>query len=148
MYKNIIFDIGNVLFEQSPFAPASFEPIMPGIALLTHCASLQDASGKQKYQLFALSNYDAASIALLGQAYSNTMELFTGVVTPTDSGHKKPNPAIFNYLCKRYGISAIESVFIDDKNSNIITANTLGMTGILCIDFASVRTKLQTLNII
>ena len=42
----------------------------------------------------------------------------------------KPDPRIFEILLERYGLSARESVFIDDNQRNVEVACRLSMTGI------------------
>ena len=42
----------------------------------------------------------------------------------------KPDPRIFEIILERYGLSARESVFIDDNQRNVKAARRLSMTGI------------------
>ncbi|MFG6332530.1 MAG: HAD family phosphatase [Lachnospiraceae bacterium] len=43
----------------------------------------------------------------------------------------KPDPAIYRLLLARYGLSAEESVFLDDTPENVEAAKALGMQGIV-----------------
>jgi putative hydrolase of the HAD superfamily len=46
----------------------------------------------------------------------------------------KPEPEIFEYLLRRYDISASQSIFIDDHPPNIRGAQAIGLRTILFAD--------------
>jgi 2-haloacid dehalogenase len=52
---------------------------------------------------------------------------FEGIVVSGEVRLTKPDPAIYELLFERHGVSATEAVFIDDSAANIATASTLGM---------------------
>ena len=56
---------------------------------------------------------------------------FDGFVFSARVGLVKPSRDIFDYICKKYGISPQEAIFVDDNKSNIDGANSFGIHGYL-----------------
>lgn len=143
--KNIIFDLGGVLFEQQTpagyYGERIFKPLMPGIQLLKEC--YKEKSGECRF--FICSNWGDRALGVLKRDYSDIIKLFDGVVTPTLAQAKKPDPKIFRYLMQTYDLSAGECVFIDDQEPNVKTAEFLGMKGIHVTDFTYVTMQLKKL---
>lgn len=77
------------------------------------CFLLSDIS---KY--FA-ENYEKASI----------LQLLDGCVFSGPLGITKPSKEIYEHILNKYGLSATETVFIDDKAQNIKGANAVGIGG-------------------
>jgi putative hydrolase of the HAD superfamily len=51
----------------------------------------------------------------------------------------KPDPRIYELLCRRYELNPQDCLFIDDSPENVKTAEKLGMATILCKDFRQVQ---------
>jgi len=58
-------------------------------------------------------------------------ELFDVVVDSSQSGVRKPDPAIFALALDALGVSADRAVFLDDFPGNIVAAEAVGLRGIL-----------------
>ena len=59
-------------------------------------------------------------------------ELFVEVIDSSFEGLRKPDPAIFELALERMGgVTAQESLFLDDHPANVAAAEALGMQGIL-----------------
>ena len=56
---------------------------------------------------------------------------FRGFVISGDIGLRKPDPAIFQHLLERIGVSAVDAVFVDDNTKNLETATKLWLKAIL-----------------
>jgi len=56
---------------------------------------------------------------------------FRGFVISGDIGLRKPDPAIFQHLLERIGVSAVDAVFVDDNTKNLETATELWLKAIL-----------------
>lgn len=56
--------------------------------------------------------------------------LFEVIVDSCEVGLRKPNPAIFEHALKAMGVSASESIFLDDHIANVNAAAALGMATI------------------
>jgi len=51
---------------------------------------------------------------------------FDGVVVSGEEGLVKPDPAIFKLLIQRFKLTPSRSLFVDDSQANIDTAQALG----------------------
>ena len=72
-------------------------------------------------------------------------ELFEDVLISAEVGLVKPQPEIFRLACERFGISAEESVFIDDTPANAEAAYYVGMRAVVFHgDTAELRRELET----
>ena len=85
---------------------------------------------KNRYKLAILSNM-GKNWSMAREEQFHISEWFDEVVWSCDLGISKPNKQIFNYLTDKLNINPEECVFIDDKQSNIDAAQSLGMKGIL-----------------
>ena len=85
----------------------------------------------KKYRLFLLSNTDAIHIETFEREngvsfYSDFYQCFEKVYFSYEMGMRKPDVEIFNYLLKKYDLSAKRTLFIDDKKENTDAALSLG----------------------
>lgn len=81
------------------------------------------------------------STGLLSNAWSGARDMFVNrfacyryvdsVVISAEEGVAKPDPEIYRICLRRMGVTAEETVFVDDFARNIEAANRLGMRGIL-----------------
>lgn len=81
------------------------------------------------------------NIAAFGDHWKATIpldDLFDIVVDSSDVGLRKPDPAIYELICERLGVSPSSCVFVDDNRDNVNAAAALGM--------ATVRMRLSPLE--
>ena len=57
------------------------------------------------------------------------LQLLDGCVFSGPLGITKPSKEIFEHILNKYGLSAEETVFVDDKEHNIAGANAIGIQG-------------------
>ncbi len=76
--------------------------------------------------LYCLSNISSGMFAHLRQRHS-FWGVFQGIVISGDLQLMKPEPEIFQYLLQRYGLSAGDTVFVDDHEPNVAAARALGL---------------------
>jgi putative hydrolase of the HAD superfamily len=86
----------------------------------------------KKYRLFLLSNTDSIHIDTFEQEngisfYSDFYQCFEKVYFSYEIGMRKPDIEIFNYLLKKYDLSAKRTLFIDDNKENTDAALSLGL---------------------
>lgn len=87
------------------------------------------------YKVYYLSNWSSWTHDLLLQAGKfDFLKLMDGGVFSYDVGCRKPDPEIYEVLLKKYNINPKESIFFDDKEKNIKTANKLGINGVVFYD--------------
>lgn len=121
--------------------PSSLTPIQETIDLVHELAD------KQKVELFVLSNMHHSSVEYLESKY-DFWGLFRKCVFSCRIGMVKPEPDIFEYLLESNGLSAQETVFIDDMQENIQAAAAFGIATIQFRDTQSCRDELMTLGCI
>jgi glucose-1-phosphatase len=87
---------------------------------------------KENYNLYLLSNtnkihYDAFNDILMRQTgHENLDHFFRKCYYSHEMGLRKPNEDIFDFVLSDAGISAGETLFIDDTINNITTAQKMG----------------------
>lgn len=80
--------------------------------------------------LLALSNWGKDTFASIEADYP-FFSHFDGMVISGREGVIKPDRAIFDLLCERYGVTPEGAVFIDDSVANIESATALGFDALL-----------------
>ena len=85
----------------------------------------------KKYRLFLLSNTDAIHIETFEREngvsfYSDFYQCFEKIYFSFELGMRKPDTEIFNYILKKYDLSAKRTLFVDDKKENTDAALSLG----------------------
>ncbi|CAM2833345.1 HAD family phosphatase [Actinomyces slackii] len=97
--------------------------------------------------LYCLTNFDAPTFdgadGLVPQ-----LARFKGVVVSGREHLVKPDPAIFDLLITRYGLSAERTLFVDDTPANIATAQALGLRTHLFTGAGRLRAELTSLGLL
>lgn len=90
---------------------------------------------KKKYRLLLLSNTNSLHMDAIFEENSRQVfeEVFDKLYLSYEIGLRKPNAACYNYVLNDAGISAQESVFIDDSRANIRGAESAGIRSILAM---------------
>lgn len=97
---------------------------MPAVELIPQL----HAQGKK---VFALSNYGLEPFARTERRFSAIFSQMDGMVISSREKISKPEPAIYQLLCSRYGLKPEECVFIDDRPVNAKAARRVGMQAIV-----------------
>ncbi len=97
---------------------------MPAVELIPQL----HAQGKK---VFALSNYGLEPFARTEKRFSAIFSQMDGMVISSREKISKPEPAIYQLLCCRYGLKPEECVFIDDRPVNAEAARRVGMQAIV-----------------
>jgi glucose-1-phosphatase len=88
---------------------------------------------REKYKLYLLSNTNEIHLQEFQRRYEawrpgqNFDELFDAAYYSHRIGHRKPNASAFEYVLKKHGLNASETIFIDDSINNIEAAQQLGL---------------------
>lgn len=77
------------------------------------------------YRLYVLSNMSREFIDFLRRA--EVYALFDGETVSCEEGVIKPEPRIYEILLDRYGLDPRETLFIDDRRSNLEAAASFGI---------------------
>jgi 2-haloacid dehalogenase len=115
-------------------------------AVIAESVELLDELAAGPTRLFALSNWgsDTFRIALPRLPF---LDRFEGVVISGDVGLVKPDPAIFELLCARFGIDPRRAVFVDDGAANVRVAAELGFRTVHFSSAARCRAELITFGL-
>jgi putative hydrolase of the HAD superfamily len=97
----------------------SLRPKADTLALLKSLA-------RRDVPLYCLSNMPASTFAYLREQHA-FWNVFKGIVISGEIKMAKPEREIFEYLLRRYALTAAETVFVDDHAPNIQAAQTLGL---------------------
>lgn len=100
---------------------------------------------KPNYKIGLLSNASGFLNTLIAE--NGLTELFDAVVISAEVRVIKPDPRIYTITLEKLGVSAPESVFVDDRIKNVEGANAVGMRGILFSDTASLEGELTRLGV-
>ena len=101
-----------------------FMRLMPATELIPQL----HAMGKKVY---ALSNYGKEPFARTEKQFAGLFSQMDGMVISGRERISKPDPAIYQLLCSRYGLVPRECVFIDDRPVNTEAARRVGMQAIV-----------------
>jgi FMN phosphatase YigB (HAD superfamily) len=74
-------------------------------------------------------------------------EPFLILILSSEVGMKKPEVGIYKLALKKLRVKASESIFIDDKEKNLVTAEKLGMKTILFKDAKQLRKELLNFGV-
>lgn len=96
------------------------------------------------YKVLYISNYsDELITKTLDCLYF--VPLLNGGIISAREKLIKPEPEIYELLCRRFEVSPQECVFIDDMPDNITGAENVGMSGILFKNYEQARADLDDL---
>ncbi len=97
------------------------------------------------HRLFCLSNMHPASWSYLERS-CDFWELFAGIAISCHVRLIKPEPAIYAHLLARYGLDGSRTVFIDDRDVNLVAAAFFGIQTIKFETPAQCETRLRALG--
>lgn len=69
-----------------------------------------------------------------GGSMAEVLDLFDVIVESSQSGLRKPDPAIYELVCQRLAVAPSQAVFLDDLGINLKPARAMGMTTIKVVD--------------
>jgi 2-haloacid dehalogenase len=96
---------------------------------------------------YALSNMEAETFPLRFERFP-FFTLFDGIVISGQEGMAKPDRAIFELLCRRYGLEPGKTVFIDDTIGNVRAASALGLAAVHYRSPGALRDSLRDLGLL
>jgi len=120
----VITALAHAIFTPSLLAQ-SFVPCQEAIALVNLCKKLG-------HKVYILSNLDTETYECLRDLHPKFWKLFDGVLISGTVGYIKPDPRIYQFALKHFDIDPKDAVFIDDTRHNVLSAEKLGIFGIIC----------------
>ena len=94
------------------------------------------------YSVWVISNTTEAHIKKL-QSQFLFLNSFNGIITSERAGAHKPNPSIFNFALSEANTDTLSSLFIDDSNTNVISAKNMGFKVHHYFDFERLQQFIQ-----
>lgn len=151
-FFSFVSKVGTPLFwDEYDRGTLSFDEVKAEICRFRQCdlatceAMIDEAIGRQEemastcrlvaelkqagYKLYVLSNMSREFIDFLRRL--PVYKQFDGEVVSCEVGFIKPEREIYEILLSRYGLSAAESLFIDDRQANLDGAKNAGIEGFL-----------------
>ena len=141
-FKEYVEDIGAMLPGGNRIDADSLREIwmnskigeMPAVSLLDEL--------QKKYEVWVISNTTEAHIKSL-QSQFVFLNSFNGIITSEGAGAHKPNPSIFNFALSEANTDPLSSLFIDDSNTNVISAKNMGFKVHHYLNFEKFRQFIQ-----
>lgn len=115
------------------------EPIQPVVEIVRE---LVDAG----VRTFALSNWSARTYAIARARFA-FLGWFEGVVVSGEVGVTKPDERIYRALLERFDLDPAETIFVDDRRTNVDGAARVGIRGLVFTDAPSLRRDLRRLGL-
>jgi putative hydrolase of the HAD superfamily len=113
----------------------------PDPAMLAWLSALRSA----RFKTALLSNMPLDLMTYVRKNFQ-WMENFTFKTFSAEVRLIKPDPAIYEHTLRGLGVSSSEALFVDDRETNIQAARTLGIHGIQFQSIAQLKDDLKTLD--
>lgn len=102
-----------------------------------------DAAG---VELYALTNFSAETFEETVARF-DFFSVFKDIVVSGVEGVVKPDPRIFRIAIDRFGVSPLNSVFIDDVAANVAAARAAGLNAVRFVSPENLRDALAALGL-
>ncbi len=145
MIKNIILDVGGILFDDSK---NNIEYVLNKNCDLILIKQNLEYIKKLKvmgYKLYLLTNITEDSYNYINKVI-NIDTLFDGGIYSYQEHVIKPNSTIYNLLIDRFGLNKEETIFFDDKEKNCISANNVGIKSIVFNSIDDIKNNLTSIS--
>jgi len=98
----------------------------------------------KNFECYVLSNWSAETFEGMIEDYP-FLKKFDGMVISGEAKLVKPNPKIYQLAIKKFNLIPNETIFVDDKLENIITAETMKFKTIHLKDPSIIKTLIENL---
>ncbi|MEO0621356.1 MAG: HAD family phosphatase [Pseudomonadota bacterium] len=106
-------------------------------------AEIVEALAARGHEVHAITNFSSEKWEETVGHYPILKTGFGQVIVSGHEGVVKPDPRIYDLLCKRAGFKPRDALFIDDSAMNVAGARALGMAAHQFRDAAGLRAELQ-----
>lgn len=96
---------------------------------------------------YALTNFSAEKFPAFRRQNPFT-DLFDGIVVSGEEKLIKPDPRLFEVTLERFSLRAQETLFIDDRLVNVLSAEQMQMTGHVFVNADRLRAHLTDLGLL
>jgi len=95
---------------------------------------------------YALSNWSSETFATTRRHFAWLAD-FDGVLISGDVKLAKPDPAIFREFLRRFALDPAATVYVDDWDLNVASANAVGMRAIQFVGADALRAELRSMGL-
>lgn len=95
------------------------------------------------YKVYVLSNWSKPAYEANKDTHMSFLKEMDGGILSFREGIIKPDRAIYQLLCDRYGINPREAVFLDDNVANITAAKEFGLHAIHFKNYQQAKEELE-----
>ncbi len=126
--KNLIFDIGGVLLKVvSKNNGIKVAPIEENMSLLCQY--------KKNYRLFCITDAPLSQVEFEMEKFG-FFQVFEDIIISEQVGLNKDDPEIYRHVCNKHGLISEKTIFIDDREENVLAASKAGIKVIHYTTFA------------
>lgn len=97
--------------------------------------------------VYALTNFSVDKLERTRRRF-DFLNAFDGITVSAEVGLVKPDPAIYRKLIDTYGLTAGETLFIDDVAKNVEGARAVGMHAVQFTGAAALRADLESFGLL
>lgn len=101
----------------------------------------------KKYKVYFLSDSVKERVDRLNNEHQ-FIEWFEDGIFSFDQGIRKPDPKLYDVMIEKVGTKPDETIFIDDKEKNLIPARNIGIIGVLFENPKQLRGELKTRGVL
>jgi 2-haloacid dehalogenase len=101
--------------------------------------------GEAGLRRYALSNFSTETFPVARERFG-FLSWFDGILLSGEVGLAKPDPGIYEELCRRFGLVPAQTVFVDDSAPNVEAAVALGFRGVRFTSASALRSELRSLG--
>jgi 2-haloacid dehalogenase len=98
-------------------------------------------------RLYALSNF-SGDLFREHRSRFHFLDTFDGLLISGDEGMVKPDPAIYDLLVERFDLDPVATVFVDDREDNVIGARAAGLHAVRFESAPQLRRDLARLGVL
>lgn len=108
-------------------------------------AFIREIKAQAGLRVFAMSNISAPDYAYMRAKPGVDWSIFDQVFPSGTLGHRKPDLSFFRHVLDTAGVNPHDTIFVDDKEDNVLSARTFGLTGVVFDNTDNVTRQLRNL---
>ena len=140
-YRQIAQQFSVPVLEIAEAFSQAADSLQPNNAMVSFICDLKDAS-RGAVKVYAMSNVSKEDYLVLSTKMVE-WSVFDRVFTSGHAGMRKPDLSFYRYVLQETKLAPEEAVFIDDKNTNVLAARSLGIHSIVFDDNSKVARTLS-----
>lgn len=143
--KEVICEMKSRVSEYPAEADVFFDRINDIVETFPYALSWIQGLKKKGYRVYLLSNYPKKLFALHAKEKFTFADAVDGRIVSGYVKMVKPDPEIYKLLCMTYDLKPEECVFLDDREDNLKSAQTLGFHAIRFQNYEQAKEELELL---